>query len=411
LNRPAEVTRRFGLMNVHRTAVNRAAVAALILGRIFYAVNWYSLAAVFSFTASELHQNVSGLGIVTAAFFVGIGVSQVPGGILAAKIGPRLTVIFGTAVASSAALLTGFAADLAEIAVLRFFVGLGMAFVFAPGVILMAKLIQEGSEGLGVGFYNSAFSLGGALGLFGWAVLAAQIGWRSSLAIGGLLGIFTSILMWFLVPKDSQRSDFTVELHHLRLILLDKWLIILSVAMLGLQAGSTVFSNFMAYYLESAVSINVGEAGTIASLASLFAFASAPFAGRLFDRHSNTKQLLLASGCLMAVGVGVAFLGTVYSAILAGVLVGLATGSGFTFGFSAAREANKLDKEYETLAVSWVNSISLFGNFVSPLLFSYVVIQYGYSPAWLCMAVLAFVLIIPILFPKVSRQKQAHGEK
>lgn len=397
-------------MNAHSGAVNRSAVASLILGRIVYAVNWYSLAAVFSFTASELNQNVSGLGLATAAFFVGIGIFQVPGGVLAAKIGPRLTVIFGTTVTSLAALLTGFASNLAEISVLRFFVGTGMAFVFAPGVILMAKFLQEGSEGLGVGFYNSAFSLGGAVGLFGWAVLAAEIGWRNSLAMGGLLGLFTAVLLWFLVPKDNQRSDFTVELHQLKLVLLDKWLAILSVATLSLQVGSTIYSNFMAYYLESALNISVGEAGTIASLASLFALVSAPFAGRLFDRYGNVKQLLLASGSLMAVGVGVAFLGTVYSAILAGVLVGLATGSGFTFGFSAAREANKLDKEYETLAVSWVNSISLFGDFVSPLLFSYLVIQYEYSPAWLYMAVLTFALIIPILFSKVSRQKRARPE-
>jgi MFS family permease len=393
-------------MNTQSGAINRSAVASLILGRIIYAVNWYSLAAVFSFTASELNQNVSGLGLATATFFVGIGIFQVPGGIFAAKIGPRKTVIFGTTIASLAALLTGFASNLAEIAVLRFFVGMGMAFVFAPGVILMAKFLQKGSEGLGIGFYNSAFSLGGAVGLFGWAVLAAEIGWRNSLSMGGLLGLFTAVLMWFLVPEDNQRSNFTMELHHLKIILLDKWLIILSVATLGLQVGSTIYSSFTVYYLENAVHVSVGEAGTIASLASLFALASAPFAGRLFDRYDHTKRLLVASGSLMAIGVGAASFGTVYSAILAGVLVGLATGSGFTFAFSAAREANKLDKEYETLAVSWVNSISLFGDFVSPLLFSYLVIQYGYSPAWLYMAVLTFALIIPILFSKVSRQKQ-----
>jgi MFS family permease len=166
----------------------------------------------------------------------------------------------------------------------------------------------------------------------------------------------------------------------------------------------------MAYYLESVLNMNVAAAGTIASLALLFALASAPFSGRLFDRYGNAKRLLLASGVLMAFGVGVAFFGTVYSAILSGVLVGLASGAGFTFGFAAARAANRLDKEYETLAVSWVNSISLFGDFVPPLLYSYFVIQYGYSPAWLYMAVLAFVLVIPVLFPKVSRQKRAHAE-
>jgi len=394
-------------MSTRRGGENNAAVVSLILGRVVYAVNWYSLAAVFSFTASELKLNVSGLGLVTATFFLGIGVFQVPGGILAAKIGPRRTAIYGTTIASLAALLTALAGNLAEIAILRFFVGLGMAFVFAPGVILMTRLLREGSEGLGVGLYNSAFSLGGAIGLAGWAVLAAEIGWRSSLAAVGLLGLFTSVLLWFLVPKDTQRSDFKVKPRHLRLVLLNKWLIVLSIAVLGLQLGSTVYSNFMAYYLESVAHLKVGEAGIIASLASLFALASAPYSGRLFDRYDNTKRLLLASGVLMAIGVGVAFLGTVYSAILSGIMVGIASGAGFTFGFSAARASNRLDKEYETLAVSWVNSISLSGDFVPPLLYSYVAIQYGYSPAWLFMATLAFVLIIPIFFSKVPSQKDA----
>jgi MFS family permease len=393
-------------MSARQSVSTRAAVLSLILGRIIYSVNWFSLAAVFSFTASELNENVSGLGMTTSAFFMGIGLFQVPGGILAAKIGPRLTAILGTTVSSLAALLTGFAGSLVEITVLRFFVGLGMAFVFAPGVIMMARLLHKGAEGLGVGLYNSAFSLGGVMGLSGWAVLATTIGWRISLIAGGLLGLGTSVLLWFLVPEDNQRSDFTMELRHLKLILLDKWLIILSVAVLGLQLGSTLYSSFIAYYLNNVLHVDVGEAGTIASLMSLFALASAPFAGKLYDKYPYEKRLLLASGVLMTIGVGVAFFGSVYSAILAGILIGLAAGTGFTFGFSAARTANRLDQEYEPLAVSWVNSISLFGNFVPPLLYSYFATQYGYSFAWLYLAVFSFLLTIPLFLKSVPRKKR-----
>lgn len=383
--------------------VNHVAIVSLILGRIVYAVNWYSLAAVFSLTASELNQNVSGLGLVTAAFYVGIGTFQIPGGILAAKIGPRLTVVYGTAIASLAALLTGLASNVAEIAVLRFLVGLGMALVFAPGVILVTKFLQKGSEGFGVGLYNSAFYLGGAIGLSGWAVLAGSVGWRNSLVIGGSLGLFTSALMWLSIPKASRRSDLGVDLSRLRLILLDKWLIAVSLALLGLGIGSTVVGNFMAYYLESVIHIGVGGAGTIASLALFSGLVTAPFSGRLFDRFGNAKLLLFASGALMILGMSIAFFGNVYSAILSGVLVGFASGAGFTFGFSTARAANKLDPEYETLAVSWVNGISLSGDFFPPLLFSYLAVQYGYPPAWLYSAVLILVLMIPVLVSRISK--------
>lgn len=137
-------SREFRLVSAYRGVINRKAVASLLLGRIVYAVNWYSFAAVFSFTASELNQNVCGLGLVTSMFFVGIGIFQVPGGILAAKIGPRLTALCGTSIASLAMLLTSFAGNLVEIAILRFFVGLGMAFVFSPGVILMTRFLHGG---------------------------------------------------------------------------------------------------------------------------------------------------------------------------------------------------------------------------------------------------------------------------
>lgn len=384
----------------------RAAVAALISGRVIYAVNWYSLAAVFSFIASDLNVNIAGLGLATSAFFVGIGVFQVPGGLLAAKIGPRLTAIFGTVVSSVAVLLTGFAGDLLTIVVLRFFVGLGMAFVFAPGVILMARLLRKGAEGLGVGLYNSAFSLGGIIGLSGWTVLAAMIGWRASLVVGGLLGLVSSFLLMFFVPIDIRRLDFKVEIAHLKSVLTSKWLVVLSIAMLALQAGSTIFSSFAIDYLHSTLGIGVGEAGIVAALVPMLSLVSSPFAGRLFDRSGKAKRLMAASGTLMVVGVGIAFVNSVYAAILAGILIGLASGTGFTFAFAAARAANRLDQEYETLSVSWVNSLQLFGNFVPPLLYSYIVIQYGYSNAWLSIAFLSLILAIPLILKKPPEMKE-----
>ena len=398
----------FSLQSTREVGVNWLAVSSLIFGRVVYAVNWCNLAAVFTFTASELKLNIYGLGLATAAFFIGIGIFQVPGGVLAAKVGPKLTAVYGTFVASTAALLTGLAGNLLEIMVLRFFVGAGMALVFPPGVILMAKFLRGGSEALGVGLYNSAFSGGGVLGLFGWAVLAATVGWRNSLIFSGLLGLLTAVLILLLVPKDSGRPDFAVKLGHLKQILSDRMLILLSIVMLGFQVGSTVYNSFMIYYLHDTSRLSVGGAGIIAALASIFAFLSAPLAGRLYDKYPETKKLLLASGAVMAFGLGLVYFGTVDLAILSGTLVGLGYGTGFTIGFSAARQANKLDVEYETLAVSWVNSISLFGNFIPSTLFSYFVLQYGYSSAWLSMATLSFLLIVPVASRERKRKTNLH---
>ena len=66
--------------------------------------------------------------------------------------------------------------------ILRFLVGVGMAFFFGPSVILISKYLGKGSEGLGVGILNSAHSLGGIIGIFGWIIVSEIIGWRTSLS-------------------------------------------------------------------------------------------------------------------------------------------------------------------------------------------------------------------------------------
>jgi MFS family permease len=169
--------------------------------------------------------------------------------------------------------------------------------------------------------------------------------------------------------------------------------------------GSAVVQNFMPYYLENVYNVGVGEAGVITSLVAASAFVTGPFVGGVFDKFGNAKRLLLMTGVGMAVGIGITFIGTIYSAIASSVLVGLASGAGLTFVFATARETNRLGSEYDTLAVSWVNSLSLLGSFVSPLLFSYFVIRLGYNYAWLCIALLAFLLIFPVFFSKVSTRK------
>ncbi len=145
----------------------RNAIVSLIFGRVIYAVNWYNIGSIFSLIALDFGENVAGLGFVTGSFYLGLGLAQVPGGILAARIGPRRTAIYGTIISSLACLFSGLISGFYQIIVLRFLAGLGMAFVFAPGVALIAKYFGRRTEGLGVGVYNAVFYIGGAFGLFG----------------------------------------------------------------------------------------------------------------------------------------------------------------------------------------------------------------------------------------------------
>ncbi|MGA9298574.1 MAG: MFS transporter, partial [Nitrososphaeraceae archaeon] len=136
-------------------------VLSLLLARIFYSANWFNIASIFYLIAYDLKQDISMLGLVTSSFIIGVGLFQVPAGIIAAKYGPEKLAIFGILLASFCALVTGLSESILQIAVLRFMVGVGMACFFGPSVILITKFLGRRSEGLGIGLINSAHAIGG----------------------------------------------------------------------------------------------------------------------------------------------------------------------------------------------------------------------------------------------------------
>ena len=380
---------------------NQRAVVCLLLGRLIYAVNFFNLAAIFTLIALDMHQNVSGLGIVVGSFYLGLAAFQIPGGLLAAKIGPKKTAIYGTLLASVAALMVSLSTAFGEIILLRFLVGAGMAFVFAPAVILMAKYFREHAEGFSVGLYNATFYLGGALGIFGWAVLANAWGWRESLAISGSVGIVSAALMLWLVPRDSIRNDFAMEPLEIRKVLSNKLLFLYGLGTLGVNGFSSIITAFTVYYLQNSLNATALLAGSVGALALIASLLSSLLFGKLHDRIRNPAWLLFACGLIGVVGVEFAAFTSVSSTVIANVIVGFATGGGLTVGFSAAREQAK--GEYEPLAVSYLNTSQVIAGFFFPPLFSATVLSLGYSSAWTLSGLYVFPFISAVLLSKVKR--------
>ena len=107
-----------------------SAVLSLLFARIIYAINWFNIASIFSHIAFRLQTRYFFTRIAYTSFLIGVGLFQVPGGILAAIQGSRRTAIYGITISSSAALLCGLSSQLQQMEVLRFVVGLGMALFF-----------------------------------------------------------------------------------------------------------------------------------------------------------------------------------------------------------------------------------------------------------------------------------------
>jgi MFS family permease len=409
--------------------VLKKAVISLMLARIFYTVNWFNIPSIFFFIAVDFDEDISVLGLITASFFIGVGLFQVLAGILASKYSPRKIAILGIAIASTAVFFSAFSIDLFSIAVLRFIVGVGMAFFFGPSVILITEYVGRQSEGLGMGLLNSAHAIGGIIGLFIWVLVAEIFGWRTSIVLSAIAGLITVIILQRWLPKGSEqrvettldmedeqmnetqnsgsdidvgqrRVNFKIKFDQVQNVLFNKSLIKLGLVLLGFQVGSGLIWSFIVFYLADHIRIDPALAGLIGSLNLIVALISSPLVGKVYDKLGNARKLLAISGIISAVSV--MMIGVLQSQIyligISVVVAGFFLSWGFVIVYVKAKQVDTQSlPTYQTLSVSYVNGISLFGAFWIPILFASIINQFGYSTAWIVGGAIFLALVLPIL--------------
>jgi MFS family permease len=417
-----------------------SASSSLIIARIVYGINWFNVAAIFPLVALEFNEDVSLLGSVSAAFFMGIGLFQIPAGIFAAKYNPRSSAITGIIISSTAALLCGAVSEASQLIWLRFTVGVGMAFFFSSAVILIAKYGKRGFPGFSIGIMNSAHSMGGIIGIFAWIVLAQIVGWRLSLIFSGGLGLVTAFLMIMTIPRSDLKEEHdgrmdnkayrpTRQGEKLKIsdalrILSNHALAYLGLVLIGIQTAWAVELTFIVIYLQT-LGFSAELAGIIAILPLIFAIVSAPLIGAFYDKVRDTRKVLFICGAGMTMAIAGLSFGSLYVTITSVILTGFFSGGAFTVVYEKARtlliegipdrrinsttafEANRRNLQdknnpvndssyYDTLKVAWVNGLSLIGVLWTPIVFSYVAQQRSYELAWILSAlVTALFTIIP----------------
>jgi MFS family permease len=413
---------------------------SLIVARIVYGINWFNISAIFPLIALEFEKDVSLLGSMSAAFFIGVGLFQIPAGIFASRFDPRISAIVGIVITSVAALLCGLVFSSSQLVWLRFVVGFGMAFFFSSAVVLIARHGKRGFPGFSIGLMNSAHSMGGIIGIFVWIIIAQMIGWRSSIILSGVLGLGTAVLMIMAIPRskitvdnDSRiddksyqptRKEQEFKIFDALRVLSNRTLVCLGLILIGIQAAWAVELTFLVIYLGN-LGFSVPLVGIIASLPLIFAIISAPLIGRFYDKAGETKRLLIICGIGTSMAIAGLSVDSLYVIITSVILTGFFSGGAFTVVYEKARtvlidstvhdsktptfpdlqtDRRNFSKRkqhffsdpsyFDTLKVAWVNGISLIGVLWTPIAFSYVVEEGGYDLAWIISAVITAVFII-----------------
>jgi MFS family permease len=372
----------------------------LIFAEAMIAVNQTNISAIYLPISNTFNQGIYGLGILTAALFLSYGFFEIPGGILAIKSGPKKLAVFGFALNMFGVIASSFSPTFSVLTVLRFVAGIGAAFAFPTLLVLIVQQLKEGSEGLGSGWTVGWTSLGTAVGLLAWPELAQLQGWRPSIQLAGAIEIIPLVGMILSIREDkkletkSTSPSFQNSLVEIKKIVTSKRLLLIGLVLFGAGEAFGVYSNFIVYFLEGRFGTAPAVAGFVGALSSIVPIFASPIIGKSHDKIRRSKVYFLMGAIGMCVGVGIVAIHNFDLVIVASLLVGFGTGVFFTLGFALAKRHAQIG--YESLSVAWVDTFSLMGTIVSPIVFSFLVLNYGYDTGWITIAIVSFVPIVPL---------------
>jgi sugar phosphate permease len=158
----------------------------------------------------EFHLSPTVLGGVISAFFVGYASMQIPGGILADKIGARKAMTLGVAGWSTFSLLTGMVSSLKALLWVRIFFGLGEGIHPPSAFKVLSAWFNSSEKARANGFVMSSNTLGPMIAPVLFAALVRSYGWRSAFYLVSIPGfLLTVAVFWYLRDQPSEYPGIT----------------------------------------------------------------------------------------------------------------------------------------------------------------------------------------------------------
>lgn len=266
--------------------------------------------ASFGVIAPELMADLAlgpeALGLASAAFFVALGLAQIPVGMLFDRFGPRRTVSGLTLVAVAGSLLHALAESGAALVAARAVLGLGSAASFMSVVVLCSRWFPRDRLSLTLSWVFSASQIGIFLATTPLALLTNAVGWRWAFVAATLATAIVGGLFFWLVRDDppgrSPPPRAPESLAQVLLGVVEVWrmpglLKVLAMHLFVYASMVTVLALWASPYLRDVHGLDAVARGNV-----LLAMAAAQVVGILaygpLDRVFNTRKwIVVAGGC------------------------------------------------------------------------------------------------------------------
>lgn len=364
------------------------------LGFIAMAVNWFNISTGFDAISKEFDVEILAVALLISLFVAAYGLLHIPGGFLATRWGLRSTLALGMGLEGIGALLSAGAGNYLQLVLFRLIAGAGASVFAAVGIAAVTVWFREKNLAVALGISSTGFSIGTALGLYGWGELTAALGWRWSVALGGVFGLLVALAfaLAFRVPAGATGlSGVRLSRAGLRRALGDRQVWLFGFAFIGAYGAYIAGSQLVATFGEG----RGISGGQIAAAAFLIGIAGVPgsiVGGVLAERYISARRLFVIG----AVGEG-AFL--ILLPLVGDSMFWLpAMGIGFMFNFTFAvwqtipGDIRTIAPEDIGTAVGLMLTVSAIGGFLVPYVYGVIATAITPAAAWIFLGGAAIVL-------------------
>jgi predicted MFS family arabinose efflux permease len=255
------------------------------------------VAPLLPFIRSEFTLNYAQSGLLISAFSLTYGLSQVPGGWLADKIGPHLLILMGISGVAVTGALIGFSQSYLMLIVSLVIMGITSGGYHPSAAPLISASVEPKYQGKALGLHivggSTSFFLAPLIGVG----LAAAWGWRGAfLGLSGPFFVF-GIILFLLIrgqhvatkkPRSSSGSDERSEAN----TDLPRLIIVIVMTLLTRVLGGAVQA-YIPLYLVDHFGVDEKTAGAFLSIIFFAGFSAAPLGGHISDRMGAYRLLII----------------------------------------------------------------------------------------------------------------------
>lgn len=378
-------------------------IGTINLARAVYALNWFNIAPGLADIASSLNLKIVDLGVVTTGFYIGLAPFQIAGGVIASKIGNRITSFMGLLILGSFVIVSGLSNSLIELFIARLFEGIGSSLFFSPALGMLSEIVPDNTRSFHIGLFNGSFNIGGGIGILGWTYLDSVYSWRFPLELAGMIMIAVAVLNFIMVSGIPQSHKSQVPLSkRVNIAIRTKILWILPLAALVGILAETITGQLFVYYAEVHLDMASSLASILGTAFLLFGFAGGTIGGYLYGRSSRKNSIFVGSMVLTGLMVILIPFFSDFIILLAVMAVlGIMTVAVLSILYVKVVEVTT-DKSMVSFNLSFINFVqNVFGS-LSPFFFTVLVFYYGYGFSWFTIGFSGIVLILLLLFVRKS---------